>query len=92
MHGCTYEGEHNISITIEDDCRIAARCTISAKNSIHLERNVVLASDVLVMDHDHVFEDVSTAIWRQGTTQGGRIRIRGRMSDRPGRRHFVRQG
>ena len=70
------EGEHDIAIRIEDDCRISARCTISSKNSIHLERNVVLASGVLVMDHNHAFEDVSTAIWRQGITRGGRIKIR----------------
>ena len=32
--GSTTEGDRDIKITIEDDCRIAARCTISAKNSI----------------------------------------------------------
>jgi acetyltransferase-like isoleucine patch superfamily enzyme len=69
------ESDHEIKIAIEDDCRIAARCTISAKNSIHLERNVELASDVLVMDHNHVYEDVNTPIWRQGVTPGGRIKI-----------------
>jgi acetyltransferase-like isoleucine patch superfamily enzyme len=69
------EGEHAIKIAIEQDCRIAARCTMSAKNSIHLERNVMLASDVLVMDHNHAYEDVTTAIWRQGPTPGGRIWI-----------------
>lgn len=69
------EGEHTIKIAIEQDCRIGARCTMSAKNSVHLERNVMLASDVLVMDHNHAYEDVTTAIWRQGPTPGGRIRI-----------------
>ena len=69
------EGDHETKITIEDDCRIEARCTISAKNSVHLECNVVLASDVLVMDHNHAYEDVSTPIWRQGPTPGGRIKI-----------------
>jgi acetyltransferase-like isoleucine patch superfamily enzyme len=69
------ESDQEIKITIEDDCCIAARCTISAKNSIHLERNVKLASDVLVMDHNHAYEDVSAPIWRQGVTPGGRITI-----------------
>lgn len=69
------EGHDEIGITIEDDCRVAARCTISARNSIHLERNVVLAFDVLVMDHAHAYEDVSRPIKEQGTTPGGRIRI-----------------
>jgi acetyltransferase-like isoleucine patch superfamily enzyme len=69
------EGDHEIKITMEDGCRIAARCTITAKNSIYLERDVVLGSDVLVMDHNHAYEDVSTPIKRQGPTPGGRIRI-----------------
>jgi acetyltransferase-like isoleucine patch superfamily enzyme len=64
-----------INITIEDDCRIGARCTISAKNSIHLERDVVLASDVLIIDNNHAYEDVATPIAQQGTTPGGTIRI-----------------
>ncbi|MFY9792642.1 MAG: hypothetical protein WAJ99_15795, partial [Candidatus Sulfotelmatobacter sp.] len=69
------EGEHAIKIAIQQDCRIGPRCTISAKNSIHVGRNVVLASDVLLMDHNHAYEDVTTAIWRQGPTPGGRIKI-----------------
>jgi acetyltransferase-like isoleucine patch superfamily enzyme len=69
------EGEHAIKIAIGQDCRIGPRCTISAKNSIHLGQNVVLGSDVLLMDHNHAYEDVTTAIWRQGPTPGGRIKI-----------------
>jgi acetyltransferase-like isoleucine patch superfamily enzyme len=69
------EGNHEIKITIEDNCRIAERCTITAKNSIHLEPDVVLGSDVLVMDHNHAYEDVTTPIKDQGPTPGGRIRI-----------------
>lgn len=64
-----------LKITIEDDCRIGERCTISAKNSIHLERGVVLASDVLVIDHNHAYEDATRPIRLQGVTPGGRIRI-----------------
>jgi acetyltransferase-like isoleucine patch superfamily enzyme len=69
------EGEHEIKIIIEDGGRIGARCTISAKNSIRFERNVVLGSDVLVMDHNHAYEDVNAAIKWQGATPGGKIRI-----------------
>jgi len=69
------QANHEIKITIDDDCRIAARCTITAKNSIHLERDVVLGSDVLIMDHNHAYEDVNTPIKYQGVTPGGRIRI-----------------
>ncbi len=69
------EGNRALKIFLEDDCRIATRCTITAANSIHFERDVVLASDVLIMDHAHAYEDVSIAIKAQGTTAGGRIRI-----------------
>jgi acetyltransferase-like isoleucine patch superfamily enzyme len=64
-----------IKITIEDHCRLAERCTISAKNSIYLERNVVLGCDVLIIDNNHAHENVSIPISQQGTTPGGRIRI-----------------
>ncbi len=69
------EDDGESKITIEDDCRVAARCTITAGNSIHLERNVVLECGVLIMDHAHAYEDVSKPIRDQGTTPGGRIRI-----------------
>jgi acetyltransferase-like isoleucine patch superfamily enzyme len=69
------EWNNEINITIEDNCRIGARCTISAENSIHLKRGVVLGSDVLVIDSNHAYEDVSMPITQQGFTPGGRIRI-----------------
>ena len=69
------EDNQKIQLTIEDDCRIGARCTISAKNSIHLERDVILASDVLIIDNNHAYEDVATPIAQQGTTPGGTIHI-----------------
>ncbi len=67
--------ESRLKIIIEDECRIGARCTISVANCIHLERGVVLAPDVLLMDHAHAYEDVSRPIKVQGVTPGGRIRI-----------------
>lgn len=69
---------HEVKITIEDNCRIGPRCTISAKNSIYLEHDVVVAADVLVMDHGHAYQDPSKPISAQGATQGGRIRIKER--------------
>lgn len=69
------EGEDEVKIVVDDNCRIAARCTITAANSIHLECDVVLAPNVLIMDHAHAYEDVSVPIRDQGTTRGGRIRI-----------------
>jgi acetyltransferase-like isoleucine patch superfamily enzyme len=63
------------AIIIEDGCGIGRRSVISAKNKIHIQRNTVLGPAVLVMDHNHAFEDVTVPISRQPMTQGGTIRI-----------------
>lgn len=62
-------------ILIGDSCRVGRRCVISAKNRIELERNVIFGPGVLVMDHNHAFEDVTAPISEQGITPGGSIRI-----------------
>jgi acetyltransferase-like isoleucine patch superfamily enzyme len=62
-------------IILEDGCFIAPRSEISAKNCIHLERNVMLSPQVLIMDHSHAYEDVNLAVKDQGVTEGGEIRI-----------------
>ena len=62
-------------ILIEDGCRIGRRCVISAKNRIHLERDAIFGPSVLLMDHNHAFEDVTLPIAVQGITEGGTIRI-----------------
>jgi acetyltransferase-like isoleucine patch superfamily enzyme len=72
---CGTEGPFHLKITIEDNCRIGPCCTISSKNSIHLERGVVLAPDVLIQDHAHAYSDVNIPIMLQGPTPGGKIRI-----------------
>ena len=63
------------AIVFDDGCRVGRRCVISAINQIHFERNVILAPSVLVMDHNHAFEDVRVPIKDQGVTKGGMIRI-----------------
>jgi acetyltransferase-like isoleucine patch superfamily enzyme len=62
-------------IILDDNVSIGRRCTISGKNRIHFERNAILAADVLVMDHNHAYEDVTVPILDQETTAGGTIRI-----------------
>jgi acetyltransferase-like isoleucine patch superfamily enzyme len=62
-------------IVFDEGCKLGRRCVISARNKIHFERNVVFAPSVLVMDHNHAFEDVNVPIKRQGITAGGTIRI-----------------
>jgi acetyltransferase-like isoleucine patch superfamily enzyme len=62
-------------IIIDDNCRIGARSIISAKNYIHLERNVTLDSSVLIMDHSHDYQDITRPIRQQPASLGGRVRI-----------------
>jgi acetyltransferase-like isoleucine patch superfamily enzyme len=40
-----------------------------------LEADVLLAPNVLIMDHNHEFYDTKTPIHEQGVTEGGRIFI-----------------
>ena len=67
------DGEHNL--VIDDNCLIGARSVISAKNLIHIGRDVILGTSVLIQDHNHAYEDISLPIRAQGCTPGGRIRI-----------------
>jgi acetyltransferase-like isoleucine patch superfamily enzyme len=63
------------TIFIDDNCIIAIGSILSAKNRIHLERDVNVAQQVLIMDHNHAYEDIEVPIIKQGVTEGGRIRI-----------------
>ena len=62
-------------IILGQGCRIGRRSTISCRNQIVLEDDVLFAPSVLIMDHNHEFSDTSMAIHSQGLTQGGKIRI-----------------
>jgi acetyltransferase-like isoleucine patch superfamily enzyme len=72
---CPNEEKGEPMIVIEDGCGIH-RCTqLSARNSIHIERDVIMGPSALIMDHNHTYEDVTLPIKDQGITEGGRIRI-----------------
>jgi acetyltransferase-like isoleucine patch superfamily enzyme len=62
-------------IVIEDNCVLHWRTLIGAKNRIHLERDVLIAQDVLIVDTNHAYEDTTLPIRDQGFTKGGTIRI-----------------
>ncbi len=62
-------------IVIDDNCSIGYGAMISAKNRIHLERDVLVGQQVVILDHNHAYEDIMTPISKQGITEGGRIRI-----------------
>jgi acetyltransferase-like isoleucine patch superfamily enzyme len=62
-------------IVIDDNCHIGYGSIISAKNRIHLERDVLVGQQVIIVDHNHAYEDITLPIVKQGVTEGGRIRI-----------------
>lgn len=63
------------TIILDDECKIGRGVTISAKNRIHVGRQTVFGPNVLLMDHNHAFEDVSIPIGWQGVTPGGTIKV-----------------
>jgi len=63
------------TIVIDDNCHIGFGSIIAARNRIHLERDVIVAQSVIIVDHNHAYEDISVPIVNQGVTEGGRIRI-----------------
>jgi acetyltransferase-like isoleucine patch superfamily enzyme len=62
-------------IVIGDNCSLGYGTFVSAKNRIHLERDVLVGQQVTILDHSHAYEDITTPIANQGITEGGRIRI-----------------
>jgi acetyltransferase-like isoleucine patch superfamily enzyme len=62
-------------IILGNGCRIGRRSTISSRNQIILEADVLLAPSVLIMDHNHEFYDTELPIHAQGVTEGGKIVI-----------------
>jgi len=63
------------TIVLDDNCHIGFGSILSAKNRIHLERDVLVAQLVIIMDHNHAYEDITVPIRDQGVTEGGTIRI-----------------
>jgi acetyltransferase-like isoleucine patch superfamily enzyme len=62
-------------IVLDDNCHIGPGSIISAKNRIHVERDVLVGPVVIIVDHNHAYEDITLPIIDQGITEGGRIRI-----------------
>jgi acetyltransferase-like isoleucine patch superfamily enzyme len=68
-------GPLQTKLIIGNGCSVGRRSTISAKNYIELEADVLLAPGVLIMDHNHEYSDPDLPIHAQGVTEGGRIVI-----------------
>jgi len=69
------EEEDEPVLVIDDGAIINAWAHISAKNYVHIERDALISTGVLIQDHSHAYEDVTKPISKQGITEGGRIRI-----------------
>jgi acetyltransferase-like isoleucine patch superfamily enzyme len=67
--------EDSPKLIFGNGCKIGRRSTISARNRIEFEEDVLTAPAVLVMDHNHEYSDVHRPIHAQGVTSGGRITI-----------------
>jgi len=68
-------GTNEPTIILEDGCKIGRHSMISAKNCIYIGHHTIFSPSVLIMDHNHAFEDVTTPISQQGATEGGTVRI-----------------
>lgn len=62
-------------LVLGNGSKIGRRSTISAKNYIELEADVLLAPHVFIMDHNHEYSDPDLPIHEQGVSEGGRIVI-----------------
>jgi acetyltransferase-like isoleucine patch superfamily enzyme len=62
-------------IAIGNGCEIGRRSTISAKNRIILEANVLLAPSVLIIDHSREFSDLQKQIQPANGNSSGQIFI-----------------
>lgn len=67
--------ESSPKLIFGNGCKIGRRASISARNQIRFEEDVLLAPSVLVMDHNHEYSDINRPIHEQGVTVGGRITI-----------------
>lgn len=62
-------------IALGDRCVLGRRTMLSAKNQILLENDVTTGPGVLIMDHNHAYEDITRPVEQQGVTEGGTVRI-----------------
>ena len=71
---CAVSGTPSHVITMEDRSGLQRRCVISARNQIHVMRDVIFGPSVLVMDHDDELQEGDPAS-QSCQTKGGTIRI-----------------
>ena len=68
-------GPGGVAIELEDGVSIVGHCVLSAVESIRLRPRVLLARGVYISDHQHAFEDTSTAVRDQPKTKIAPVEI-----------------
>ena len=62
-------------IELDDQVQIGFRCMVSAKNHVHIERGVIMAQGVAIIDHGYAHENGTLPGQEPGDARGGRIHI-----------------
>ncbi len=62
-------------VVLGKGCAIGRRSTISARNQVILEADVLLAPSVLIMDHNHEFSNLGNPAHVPSAGSGGRVFI-----------------
>ncbi len=62
-------------VVIDDNVGLGPCCQISARNCVHIERDIIVAQSVLISDHRCAFEDGRLPNCEQGVAKGGMVRI-----------------
>ncbi len=64
-----------VAIDVGDGTSAAGGCVLSAAQSIHIGRRVLMARNVYVADHMHAFEDTREAVLDQGVDRVAPVEI-----------------
>lgn len=63
------------AIILEDNICIGVRCCVSARNFVHLGKDVMLAQSVLIADHPYAYGNEKAWEGVEGRAMGGRVKI-----------------
>jgi acetyltransferase-like isoleucine patch superfamily enzyme len=74
LHVLEPEGA-GVALAIGDGTSIVGACVISAARSVTLGRDVLLARNVYISDHQHAFEDTTRPVLAQGVTRVAPVEV-----------------
>jgi acetyltransferase-like isoleucine patch superfamily enzyme len=72
---CAAPGTDSPVLILEENCGVGRWCVISARNRIHVMRDVMFGPSVLVMDHGHEVDGGATPTGQRKEKEVGTIRI-----------------